>query len=321
VTASLPVEVQQVFDSFITTEFTTVDSRGRPICWPLTPYYRPGDPCIDVTTALGYPKKAEDARANPKVSLLFSDPTGSGMDDAPQVLVQGTADVDARDLEANRRRYTEEALQKLPGSEGMLPPKPLQRLFSFYFTRLYIHVRPERVYVWPGGDPTREPQLFDARMEEVRSGHDEEPPAPHASTAGKAPVWDERMAELGDRYPEGVLSLVAPDGFPFSVRVPISVDQAARRVRLGGDVLGVPVQPGLACVTVHDHAPDFSWQRNFQVRGDLVEEDGGWVLVPQRLVGGLELPPVSKLELYRTNAGKTVRFWRKAKKTRRELSA
>ena len=46
----------------------------------------------------------------------------------------------------------------------MLPPKPLQRLFSFYFTRLYIHVRPERVYVWPDGDPTSEPRLFDARL-------------------------------------------------------------------------------------------------------------------------------------------------------------
>ena len=118
-----------------------------------------------------------------------------------------------------------------------------------------------------------------------------------------------------------MLSLVAPDGFPFSVRVPISVDPSSRRIRLGGDVLGVPVQPGLACFTVHDHAPDFSWQRNFQVRGDLVEEDGGWVLVPQRMVGGLELPPVSKLQLYRMNAGKMVRFWRTAKKTRRELSA
>ena len=61
----------------------------------------------------------------------------------------------------------------------------------------------------------------------------------------------------------------------------------------------MPVQPGLACLTAHDHSPDFKWQRNFQVRGDLVEEDGGWVLVPHRLVGGLELPPVSKLELYR----------------------
>jgi hypothetical protein len=298
-----------------------VDARGRPICWPLTPYYRQGDPCIDVTTALGYPKKADEARANPKVSLLFSDPTGSGLEAPPQVLVQGIADVDARDLEANRVRYTRESVEKLPGSKDLLPPQPLQRLFSFYFTRLYIHVRPERVYVWPDGDPTREPQLFDAHMEEVRSGHDEEPPAPHAGTEGGKPVWDERMDELGGQYPDAVLSLVAPDGFPFSVRVPISVDRSARRIRLAGGVLGVPVQPGLACVTVHDHAEDFSWQRNFQIRGDLTEENGGWVLVPHRLVGGLELPPVSKLELYRMNARKMLRFWRTAKKTRRELSA
>jgi hypothetical protein len=158
-------------------------------------------------------------------------------------------------------------------------------------------------------------------MEEVRSGHDEEPAAPLAGTEGGTPVWDERMDELGGQYPDAVLSLVAPDGFPFSVRVPIAVDSAARRVRLAADVLGIPVQPGLACVTAHDHAPDFSWQRNFQVRGDLVEEDGVWVLVPHRLVGGLELPPVSKLQLYRLNARKMMRFWRTAKKTRRELSA
>src|SRR5829696_7975167 len=107
-TATLPPEVQQVFDRFITTEFTTVDRQAQPITWPLTPYYRPGDPCIDVTTGLGYPKKAHDARANPKVAMLFSDPTGSGLEDAPQVLVQGTADVDDRDLDANRERYKRE---------------------------------------------------------------------------------------------------------------------------------------------------------------------------------------------------------------------
>src|ERR671919_2614151 len=117
-TATLPTEVQQVFDRFVTTEFTTVDRRGEPITWPLTPYYRPGDPCIDVTTGLGYPKKAKDARANPKVALLFSDPTGCGVDDAPQVLVQGTADVDDRDLDANRERYRRELVQKLPGKQS-----------------------------------------------------------------------------------------------------------------------------------------------------------------------------------------------------------
>ena len=156
-TATLPTEVQQVFDRFVTTEFTTVDGRGQPITWPLTPYYQPGDPCIDVTTGLGYPKKANDARANPKVALLFSDPTGCGMDDAPQVLVQGTAQVDDRDLDANRERYRRELVQKLPGTKTQLPPKFLQRAFDWYFTRVYVQVRPERVYVWSDGDVAGRP--------------------------------------------------------------------------------------------------------------------------------------------------------------------
>jgi hypothetical protein len=129
------------------------------------------------------------------------------------------------------------------------------------------------------------------------------------------------MDELGARYPEAVLSLVAPDGFPFSVRVPISVDHASRRVRVGSGVLGLPVQPGRACLTAHDHDPEFRWQRNFQVRGDLVEEDGGWSFIPKRLIGGFELPPVSKPRVYALNARKMIGFWRTAKKTRRELGA
>jgi pyridoxamine 5'-phosphate oxidase-like protein len=313
-TATLPAEVQQVFDRFVTTEFTTVDAHGQPITWPLTPYYRPGDPCIDVTTGLGYPKKAKDARANPKVALLFSDPTGCGMTQAPQVLVQGTADVDDRDLDANRERYRREILEKLPGTRSEMPPKLFERLLDWYYTRIYVHVRPERIYVWPDGDAAREPQLFDAHVEEVRSGHDEEPDAPHAGAEGGAVRWDGRMEELGARYPDAVVSLVAPDGFPFSVRLPIELDRQARRIRLGGAPVGVPWQPGLACVTAHDHHPDFKWQRNFQVRGDLVEEDGAWAVVPHKLVGGFELPPGSLIHRVRLNMKKMRRYRRTAKR-------
>src|SRR5690348_17028530 len=170
-TASLPAEVQAVFDRFITTELTTVNRAGQPITWPVTPYYSPGAPCIDVTTGLGYPKKANDARANPLVALLFSDPTGSGLDSPPMVLLQGSADVDDRDLETNRERYFRESLEKLPGTAKLHPPEPLRRFLSWYYTRIYIHVRPERVYVWQGGDVAQERELYDAHMEEVRSGH------------------------------------------------------------------------------------------------------------------------------------------------------
>jgi Pyridoxamine 5'-phosphate oxidase len=313
-TATLPPEVQQVFERFVTTEFTTVDRRGQPITWPLTPYYRSGGPCIDVTTGLGYPKKAKDARANPKVSLLFSDPTGCGMEHAPQVLVHGTAEVDDRDLAANRERYRRELVEKTPAAKSQLPPKFLERLFDWYFTRVYVHVRPERVYVWPDGDPAREPELFDAHMEEVRSGHDEEPASAHADTEGGGPTWDNRMEELGARYPHAVVSLVAPDGFPFSVRLPIAVDRDARRLRLEGAPVGVPWQPGLACVTAHAHSPDFQWQRNFQVRGDLVEENGAWAVIPHKLVGGMELPPGSLMSRVRANLGSIRRYRRTAKR-------
>ena len=321
-TATLPSQVQEVFARFVTTEFTTVDGHGQPITWPLTPYYRPGDPCIDVCTGLGYPKKANDARANPRVALLFSDPTGSGVEGAPQVLVQGTADVDDRDLDANRERYRRELAEKLPGAARDLPPRAFDRWLNWYLTRIYVHVRPERIYVWSDGDVTAEPQLFDTHIEEVRSGHVEEPEDKHAPAEGGAVVWDERMQELGANYSDAVVSLVAPDGFPFSVRLPIELDRGSRRVRIGGAPLGVPWQPGLACLTAHDHPPDFKWQRNFQVRGDLVEQpDGSWSLIPHKLIGGLELPPGSRIAQTRLNMKKMRRYHKRAKRELAERGA
>jgi hypothetical protein len=313
VTASLPAAVQSVFDRFITTELTTVDRRGQPITWPVTPYYRPGDPCIDVTTGLGYPKKANDAAANPFVSLLFSDPTGSGLDAPPMALVQGSAEVDDRNLEANRARYARESAEKLPATVKMQPPDAVKRFFGWYYARIYIRVRPERVYVWANGNVADEPTVYDAHMEEVRSGHSEEPDRFHAAPEGGATSWDPRLTELGTEHETAVLSIVSPDGFPFSVRVPVFADQGARRVRIGADAVGAPLQPGLACLTAHRHAPDFTWQQNFQVRGDLVADEQGWSVIPHKLIGGFELPR-GRVAVIRANAAKARRYHRIAKR-------
>jgi len=313
VTASLPQDVQAVFARFITTELTTIDSVGQPITWPVTPYYSPGGPCIDVTTGLGYPKKANDARQNPLVALLFSEPAGSGLGDAPIVLVQGSADVDDRDLDANYRRYVRESAEKLPHAAKLQPPDPLKRFLSFYYTRIYIHVRPERIYVWHHGDIASEPELFDTHMEEVRSGHSEEPARFHAAPAGGASSWDERILELGTRYPTAALSIVSPDGFPFAIRVPVSVDGARRWIRIDAAPDAIPLQPGRACLTAHTHSDEFTWTENFQVRGDLVLTDDGWALIPHRLVGGFEIPP-SRIQMLRQNAGKARRYRRTAKR-------
>jgi len=314
-TSSLPAEVREVFAGFITTEYTTIDARQQPITWPVTPYYSQGAATIDVSTGLGYPKKANDARRNPHVSLLFSDPTGSGTGSAIRILVQGTAAVDDRDLGANRERYAHESAVKLPATVEMHPPKPLQRLLGWYYTRIYVKVRPERVFVWADGDHSKPPEIHDARVEEVRSGHTEEAPATHVPAAGGAIAWDERLDLLGSTYPEAVLSWVAPDGFPLSVRLPVGVDRARREVALGAEPAGLPLLEGRACLTAHRHGPNFEWQQNFQVRGDLKRSRDAWSLVPHRLVGGFQVP-AGRLAMLRENFGKSLRFARTA---RREL--
>jgi hypothetical protein len=317
---AFPDEVQQVFERFITTEYTTIDGRGQPIVWPVTPYPEPDRGCVDVTTGLGYPKKANDARANPHVALLFSEPVGSGLEAPPTVLIQGTAHIDDTDLDANRARYERESIAKLPATESMQAPAFLRgsSMFLWYYARLYVHVRPERIYVWPAGEGDAEPQLLDARMEEVRSGHSEEPPAAPPDPEGGGAVWDARIDELGSRYDTAVLSFVGPDGFPFSVRVPVRTDKAAGRIRIASVPPGTPIRAGLACLVAHDHAPDFAWQRNFQVRGDLLPDDSGWSLLPHRMIGGFEIPPTSALNRLRANFAKVRRFRKIAK---RELAA
>jgi hypothetical protein len=321
VTSSLPQEVRDVFERFITCEYTTVDANQQPITWPVTPYYRSGDATIDLTTGLGYPKKADDARRNPNVSLLFSDPTGSGLDEPCRVLVQGTAQVDDRDLDANKERYWRESWEKLPGIRNMHPPKLLRGMFGWYYTRIYVKVRPERVFVWWGGDCTSEPEVHGSHVEEVRSGHSEEPLTDHAPGIGGETAWDERIDELGRRHETAVLAWVAPDGFPLSVRVPVRVDRARKRIAIEGEIGGLPLAEGRACLAAHAHAPDFRWQENFQVRGNLVRDGDGWSFAPRRLVGGFELPDESMLARYRRNLGKSVRFYRTARERLKQHSS
>jgi hypothetical protein len=311
-TTGLPPEALEVFERFITTEYTTVDSTGQPITWPVTPYYSPGGETIDITTGVGYPKKADDAERNPRVALLFSEPHGSGLEHPCAVLVQGTAHVDYADFEANRERYLRESVVKLPATKEQQPPSFMRGMFEWYYARIYVKVRPERVYVWDGGDFNAEPRLYDANVEEVRSAHSQQPLQHQPVPARRPPVWDQRMDELGTRHRTAVVSRVAPDGFPVSARLPIQPDRATKRIHIDAMPSMMAAAPGRACLTAHEHDEQFRWQMNFQVRGDLVEQDGGWALAPDKLVGGFELPP-GGLKRWRVNAAKMIRYHRKSK--------
>jgi hypothetical protein len=304
--ATLPAELRTVFDRFYTTEYVTVDGRGQPIAWPVTPYPHDEGSCIDVTTGLGYPKKARDAQRNPKVALLFSEPHGSGLGEPPIVLVQGMARVDEDDLAANRERYRREGKIKLPKASEKLPPPALDRFMAWYVDRIYVHVVPQRVLVWPKGDSAAAPETV---LDELPAGDG----APQAQTSpGGETTWEPRIEQLGTMYPTAVLAVVGPDGFPFAGRVPVHADRQAGLVRLGAVPNGMSLGTGRACLTAHAHSPEFEWQRNFQVRGELVQTDDGWAVRPHRLVGGFEVPE-SQLAILRENFKKVMRYRKTAK--------
>ena len=143
-----PSELDNVFERALTCEYASLTRDLRPITWAVTPYR--GERSLDVSTGLSYPDKAERARRNPRVALLFSDPTGSESATTPVVLVQGRASVRDADLQGNTDRYVQQSLAKSSGMNGM--PWFLIRRMSWYFSRIWIEVSPESMLWWPGGD-------------------------------------------------------------------------------------------------------------------------------------------------------------------------
>jgi hypothetical protein len=140
-----------------------------------------------------------------------------------------------------------------------------------------LHVRPERVYAWSADDPDAEPRLYDAHLEEVRSGHNEEPEVGHAEPEGGGGVWDERL----DGLDAALMACVGPDGFPFAARVTVAPDRADGLLRVRRLPIGMPVEPGPACLHELGLTGDPGGTR---VLGDLVAGPEGWALVPHRVL-------------------------------------
>lgn len=158
-TLDLPPEVGAVFREFRTCEMSTLAKDGTPITWPTLPFWRPDEGRFLITTSIGLPQKAFNVRRNSRVSLLFSDPTASGLTDPPAVLVQGDAaspDEVATSVEGFENELRR-VLRRQPAG-GFYSSNPLTRyLFDWYYMRLMIHVTPRRILCWPEGDFGRAP--------------------------------------------------------------------------------------------------------------------------------------------------------------------
>jgi hypothetical protein len=158
-----------VIDGYFTCEFTTLSRTGSPQTWPLAARLLP-DGRFLLSTTIGRPQKAFNIRRNPKVSLLFSNPTGSGVANPGAVLVQGDATAEDRivtDMSADPElaAYAETVCTRQPASAFMSSWLG-RRVFWAYYMRILIYVTPTRVLHWPDLDITRAPVELD--LNEVR---------------------------------------------------------------------------------------------------------------------------------------------------------
>lgn len=252
--------------AFVTTEYASLDRNGAPITWPVTPYPGGGGRSLDVTTGLSYPLKAERARRNPKVSLSFSQPLGSGLVDPATFVIQGLATVRDADLRANSARYLQEVTAHLPEAFDSIPTLMLRRM-AWYWSRIWIEVTPVRVLWWRSGNLDQPPQLWKPQRPPAVPRSD---PAPIGRGAGSwttraATDWRLRVRDALDRLGMPVLTSVTPDGWPLPVRVRNAVPtRGGFRMR---PPAGIDVVDGPACLTFHTHGPAFESQENASLTG------------------------------------------------------
>jgi hypothetical protein len=281
-----PAELTEVFERAITCEYASLTRAQAPVTVPSTPYV--GDDTLDVSTGLAYAAKAERARRNPKVALLFADPIGAGRSDAPIVLVQGHAAVRDSELQKNTDRYARLVTRKLPAAtKGQ--PKVMLRRMKFYYARIWIEITPQRVLWWPDRELAVAPREW--RSDRTAALPESDPPPdgrqPAAWIAPPA-EWHEVAARALRELPLADLTFVDADGYP--VCIPVAPG------RLEGDEIALALgagapQPrsGPACLTVHGHDAQFTTQENHTLVGSLSTDDGGIRLNAERALSSWSL--------------------------------
>jgi hypothetical protein len=155
-----PAEVLPVFEKVLACEFSTLTRQFTPITTPLSAYPGTDEKTVDFTTGVVYLAKAERARRNPKVALLFSDAVGSNLDHPPFVLVQGHARVCDADMQGNTERYVKMAVESFDVFRSFTRDDFQNMLCSL--ARIWIKVTPLCIFWWPAGNTDEAPHSWHA---------------------------------------------------------------------------------------------------------------------------------------------------------------
>ena len=262
-----PSELTPVFQSFVTCEYASLTGQGLPITYPCTPYV--GKDTLDISTGLTYPAKAERARRNAKVALLYSYPRGAGLDKPPTVLVLGHAGVRDANLQANTDRYVHDSLARNPDTFAGTP-KFMLRSMGWYFARIWVEVTPLQILWWPNGNLNAQAEVWEAQQNVALPNSDPQPQGETPKAWVPKPVGWRAALKRSIKLGKPVLTTVNSAGFPVPVRV------ANIRFEKDSDDLwvdlyeGTPHQPqGKACLTFHTHPEVFTGQENHVFVGEI----------------------------------------------------
>jgi hypothetical protein len=294
----MPEQVRAVLAGAREVEFATLSAEGVPVNNPLFHYFGPDGTTIDVATGVAYPAKADRARRNPKVGLLFApgiaaaDPVvkgsltgqvslegtpGGALPDSPVVVICATASVRDADIQANTDRYVRDFLRDHP----LRVPWEQDRERVWYYARIYIECTPHRVLFWPAGlSAGKAPVVWEPSP--PWPGKPSDPaPAGRAKPREKWPAapWRETATTVLAEIPVPTLTVVDANGYPLPFPT-----TGARITDEGFDLElpdGLPWSPaGRACLT-------FAVTATFL--GSVRHSAGQTVFTVDRVVGNLPL--------------------------------
>jgi hypothetical protein len=278
--AGLLADLADVLAAYRTCELATVSKSGMAVAWPAVCCYDGGSGQIVLTTSIGAPLKAINIRRDPRVALLFSDATGSGRADLPQVLVQGTARCpdEIRTSPQGLETYWRELWRRQPGSAAY-GSTPIDRwLMDFYYMRLVITVTPTRVTL-------RRPLVRQAAL-----------PAPRRVRRDEG-AYGQVLRRLSV-YSDGVLGTVVGDAPPVLRRVrPVADPTTGTLLLEGADAVEIADATG-ANLLLHRHDDQLGRLRQLGCVGALEAADTRVAFRPTRVLAGAEA--TTPLSLART---------------------
>ncbi|ALG14891.1 hypothetical protein AOZ06_18995 [Kibdelosporangium phytohabitans] len=230
--------------AYRTCELATLAKDGTPITWPTSPWLR-ADGKLVLTTSLGFPQKAYNIRRDSRVAMLFSDPTGSGLDAPEQIFVNATASCpeEISTEPGELTEYWSMLFERQPSGRAHLSPL-MRPLGDWYYMRLVITITPETV-------TTRPPLVSEPRTAQAQS--------------------------VVDSFETAVLGARDAAGKPVLVRVRPEPTGTTYRVSVPADV---PIESGPASLLVHSHDELLDNLRLALVRGQLTGDS----FVPSQVV-------------------------------------